>query len=325
MNILFYGVLDTISLAMFEDLAEELRKKHMVRFEFGNVIGKQREAEEIVKDKGYDIGLSDPDIMFISDFRSYPRDRNCIVINLEHGLGSKESYYFPDTPYDSDYLFCSSKWIQKKFKEKQTKFIATGWPKLDRVKRKWRGKKTVLIAPTWNDEYNCMNIIEGQVEELANKYRVIIKPHQYDKTDWKRYGVESSTEYNVARLFSVCDVVVSDVSSVYLEFIALNRPVVICETDFMKKRKLEKPDAHEYYFQGGASKIINTGDQLLEAVDYAMKDIFNFKRFLYSRKLLSFKGRATKKVIRELNKIEIKFYGPQYRDKTLPLRDDPSI
>lgn len=306
MNILFYGVLDTISLAMYEDLADALREKHNIAFEFGGVVRKKDVAEQIVKERGYPIGMENPDIMFVSDFRVYPRDRNCIVINVEHGLGSKNDYNYPDTPHDTDYLFCASKWISKKFITTKTNFIATGMPKLDKVVKKRSGDKTILIAPTYNEEYNCLNIIKDNIRDLSEKYKVIIKPHENDTTDWGLYGAQVMHNYNIADLFSICDVVVSDVSSAYLEFMALNRPTVVCETEFMKQRKLERPEAHEYYFQNGASAVISQGNELLDAVDAALNDRINLQRFINSRKLLSYRGKSIKRIIKVLRKIEAK-------------------
>ena len=287
---------------MYEDLAESLREKHEVAFEFGNTIGKKVEAEKIVKARGYRLGMLKPDVMFISDFREYPRDRKCIVIDLGHGLGSKNSYFYKDTPYDSDYYFAPSKWIANKMNGGKTKFIPTGMPKLDRVTNQSDGK-TVLIAPTFNDEYNCMRVMGGYVKELTSKYRVIIKPHEYDPTDWSEYGAEIRYDYNIANLFSITDVVVSDVSSVCWEFLGMNKPVVVVESEYMKKLKLEKPEAHEYYFQRGATAIIDTGVDLLEAVDNAFNDRLNIKRYFYSKKLLSYRGKAIEQVTNTLERI----------------------
>ena len=304
MRILFYGVLDTISLAMYEDLADALsRDGDEIAFEFGDTIGKQNVAEEIAKARGYRIGMSKPDVMFISDFRVYPRDKKCLVINLGHGLASKNDYYYKTAPYDSDYFFCSSKWIAKKLNGGKTKFIATGMPKLDRVKNESDGR-TVLIAPTYNDEYNCLKLIGDHLKDLTNKYRVIIKPHQYDQTDWSKYGIEVRDDYNIANLFSITDVVVSDVSSACWEFMSLNKPVVVVESEYMKKLKLERPEAHEYYFQKGATAVINSGIDLLAAVDKAFEDKFNIKRYVYSKRLLSYRGRSIKQVKRILGQLQ---------------------
>lgn len=302
MKILFYGILDTISLAMYEDLADALKEDHEVVFEFGNTIGKKDIAEKIVKDRGYQIGMESPDVMFISDFRVYPKDRKCIVIDLGHGLASKKAYYYKNTPHDSDYAFCSSKWIANKMNVGKTKFIATGMPKLDRVKNKSDGR-TVLIAPTFNDEYNCMLIMGGYIKELTKHYRVIIKPHENDPIDWSEYGAEVSHDYNVADLLSIADVVVSDVSSVCWEFMGFNKPVVIVESPSMKELKIQNPDAHEYYFQKGASMIINDGAYLLSAVNVAFNDRFNIRRYFYSKKLLSYRGKSIDRVKKELERI----------------------
>lgn len=147
-------------------------------------------------------------------------------------------------------------------------------------------------------------MIKENLKDITAKYRVIIKPHENDKTDWSVYGAEIGNEYNVSRLFNICDVVVSDVSSVFLEFMSLNRPVVVCESEFIKQRKDKFPNAHEYYFQNGASFIVKESSQLLEAVDRAMGDRVNIRRFINSRKLMSHRGSATKTVMAQLKKIE---------------------
>jgi hypothetical protein len=49
--------------------------------------------------------------------------------------------------------------------------------------------------------------------------------------------------------------------------------------------------------------VLREGSELGKAVETALKDKINLKRFINSRKLLSYRGHSIRRVVKELNHI----------------------
>ena len=141
--------------------------------------------------------------------------------------------------------------------------VPVGRPQLDvdygRALKK-SARKTVLYAPTWQGERDDMNYTSVDVygvsivrQLLATKeYRVVYKPHPRvadlaaataehheaivaaiarAKTDDPEAGHVVEMEAPILALFSNCDVMISDVSSVGLDFLYLATPKPLLLTD----------------------------------------------------------------------------------------------
>lgn len=326
-RILFYCVHDTISLAMFEDLADALIKDgHDVSFEFVELIAKDSaECLEIAAQRGYKVVDSKADgfdIAFGADFRGIPHGRAKVTIDLGHGHGSKASYYYTDTEYASTYFFAQSPLIAHRINTCQDKTIAVvaGVPKLDRAYQDKSDGRTILVAPTFNREYNCLNMIKDQLPELAEKYRVIIKPHRYfltspnpDVVEWREWlerhegKFELRYDYNIVPLIRESSLMISDMSSAYMEFMSVNKPVIFCESDFMRQEKLEKlyRGAHEYIFQYGCDAIIKDGEELPLWVDEILEGEkqLSLRRYECSQVLNSYQGNSIDRCLELVNLI----------------------
>lgn len=293
MTVLLHCVHDTISLAMYEDLARALRAAgHEVRFQFGGGIALQQ-CLLWIRAYGFELAPADwrPDVLFVADFRAYERRPGAIVVDIGHGIGSKDSYYYADTDYLSDYVFFPSESLAARVRrESGPTVVSVGMPKLDRAVHQRAGRASnprpvVLVAPTHNEEYACITTIWDQLGALAEEYRVVVKPHEYHFTAPKlahwpgRFraappGVEVVRQANVADLLAVADVVVSDVSSVYLEAVGIGVPTVVCASPAMRDEAATPrgQERNEYRFQR-AAHVITDGAQLADAVALAASGI----------------------------------------------------
>ena len=135
------------------------------------------------------------------------------------------------------------------------KILQSGYPRLDttvhskreEVVRELRnhgvkvedGKKIVLYAPTWkgNDFYNPDCDIEDYIalkkqieQKVGEDYQVLIKVHQVvykyikDEIDQYDYIVPATVDANV--VLSVADVLISDYSSIFFDYLVTGRPVL---------------------------------------------------------------------------------------------------
>lgn len=105
-------------------------------------------------------------------------------------------------------------------------------------------KKIILYAPTWR---GTLSNIRGGADDLErfraqvgadidlDEYQILIKPHQYHYSrltkEQKRSGLYIPRQFNANRLLAAVDVLVSDYSSIFFDFMVTGRPVLFYVPD----------------------------------------------------------------------------------------------
>lgn len=301
---------------MYADLAVALRERgHDVRFQFNGgydlptCLAFVEEHHFAVADESWV-----PDVMFVADFRCYTAPPGVTVIDIGHGIGSKDSYYLPETQYQSDIVCFPSEYLAAKFRgTRSARFVGVGMPKLDRAARERENrapnpKPVVLIAPTHNVEYDCLRMIRDVLQGLTDDYRVIVKPHEYHfmapwLTDGRPWlldppaGVEVVRSANISSLFAIADVVVSDLSSAFMEAMGLDIPTIVCESEAMRAEKLVTPHRNEFAFQYGATVITDPACLAPAIEDILLADPKRHDRQDVARKVLDHVGTSIPAVV----------------------------
>lgn len=167
-----------------------------------------------------------------------------------------------------DYLISANPFLTEVYKKgfrqeglSKVKIIEEGYPRLDTLVNTEksdvyeqleaegvavdRGKKIILYAPTWRgDSYanpNCSidglirlkETLEDQID--TDKYQILIKVHQVvyslikEKLDEFSYVVPATVDANV--ILGITDILISDFSSIYFDFLATGNPVLFYITD----------------------------------------------------------------------------------------------
>jgi hypothetical protein len=182
--------------------------------------------------------------------------RGCgLIVNVGHGTISK-GYYFTDGIWTErenwfDLLCVPGDYAAEQFRRfLRTRVAATGMPKLDPVFggaytraalcRQYGRPETdrlLLYAPTFNEDLSSVYLFESRFAELARPGRtVLIKLHGSTKratVDAYRAlaaatpGLMFVEDPNIAPALGGADVMLSDVSSVVMEFMALDKPVIL--------------------------------------------------------------------------------------------------
>lgn len=195
------------------------------------------------------------DVTFVADTVG-GRVRGCgLIVNVGHGTISK-GYYFTDSVWTErenwvDLLCVPGDSAADKFRSiLRTRVVATGMPKLDPVFAgrftrealcdRYRidpGKRIVLYAPTFNDDLSSVYLFESRFREMARADRhVLIKLHgstkpatvdAYRAMAAETPGLTFVDDPNIAPSLGGADVMISDVSSVFMEFMALDKPVIL--------------------------------------------------------------------------------------------------
>ncbi len=211
---------------------------------------------------------------FTNDPRRYPVDVTFIadaiagkvvgagrIVNIGHGTISKGIYFSDSVWLDRQNwvdLLCvpGEHALREVEKHLKTRVAATGMPKMDpafgksvdtgAIRRELgipEGRKVVLYAPTFNIDLSSLYDFADRFQELRSPgYEIIVKLHgstpgSYAMRYQRMSGIHFYTGDDLTPLVALADVMISDVSSAWMEFMALDKPVIL----------YDNPNARRYH------------------------------------------------------------------------------
>jgi len=153
--------------------------------------------------------------------------------------------------------------------------VFNGELKRDKILESWSidpAKKVVLFAPTYNPELGGVPIVTADVRRWAAEgLEVIIKLHGMSPPEWvDLFKYISLVEPNIHLIegqditpaLVAADVVVSDVSSAFIEAVALNRPVVLINNPGRIRYPMFDPRDIEYLYRDVGEEVEKREDVL---------------------------------------------------------------
>jgi CDP-glycerol glycerophosphotransferase len=172
-------------------------------------------------------------------------------------------------------------------------------------------KKIILYAPTWRDnehyghqQYKFSSRIDFKYlkERLSSEYIILVKAHylvgeQIDDRDYKDFLYQFNASYDIAELYLISDLLVTDYSSVMFDYSILQRPMIFYTYDLEQYRNTLRG----FYFdflQEAPGPIVITTKQLADEIQN-----FEFEKYKekYDAFLKKFNhadcGDASKKVV----------------------------
>lgn len=184
----------------------------------------------------------------------------CKTALILHGLGPKSTYYNASSA-PIQYRFVESETRKNKLQQifPDKGFVVTGYTKLDPVVNDPAAafdleklgldpnKPTLLYSPTFYPS-TIENFPKDWPKDFAD-YNILLKPHYlslikpaYQKQrqllqHWQTFQnvyLAQESEQNLVPFMATADVMISETSSALFEFIALDKPVVVCH--FLKLR-----------------------------------------------------------------------------------------
>lgn len=244
-----------------------------------------------------------PDITYIAD-PCYEKVENLgFIVNISHGTISKGSY-FTDTLLSfrencAD-LLCLPGVIHEKVMQKYlfSPYLVSGMPKLDSVFSSALqrddalvklnldpSKTTVMIAPTINQEYSLLPLLDNQIKNyFSDEYNIIFKFHGNTPKEQIKSIIEMIKEnpnmilfddFDIEWPFIASDIMISDVSSIAFEFMSLGKPVLLYDSPYMHLHpKFNAGDIeHKYrntiYRFNSLKEVENLIRQVLQDNEYA--------------------------------------------------------
>lgn len=204
-----------------------------------------------------------PDITFMADFSYHYTEGLGKIVNIGHGTISK-GWYYTDRAVSlrencAD-LICVPGTVHERMlsRKVQKPIKVTGMPKLDalftgeqdreKILLKMglsKENKTILLAPTFNEEFTILNYLSQDIRHYIPDYlNVIIKLHGVASEDMKdrfkkqasRYNNIYYTEnYDITECFTAADVLITDMSSVIYEYVSTYKPVLLFDSPRQKE------------------------------------------------------------------------------------------
>ena len=136
--------------------------------------------------------------------------------------------------------------------------------------------RVVLFAPTFNLELSAVPVVVDRIRELADdETHVLVKLHGMSPANWVELyrlislledHVHYIDEMDVTPCLVAADVVISDVSSAFMEAVALDRPVVLVNNPLRKSFKLYDPQDIEYSWRDVGLQV-ETATEMIAAVE----------------------------------------------------------
>ncbi|MFP4168657.1 MAG: CDP-glycerol glycerophosphotransferase family protein [Desulfonatronovibrionaceae bacterium] len=205
------------------------------------------------------------------------------TVNIGHGLICKGTFY-TDRPHSRrdnlpTALCVPGPWHKKRL-QKQVKIPirVTGFIKTDYLIKNDPGPRSefnrfwgvrdkaanILYAPTFNPELSSISQVLPRITDLADKdTNVLIKLHNMTPPEWFESCCRLSAEHdNIAlltdseytRMMHHTDLLISDVSSIFVEFMLLDKPVLLFNSPEIKNFNTFDPQDIEYQVRDGASE-----------------------------------------------------------------------
>lgn len=137
-------------------------------------------------------------------------------------------------------------------------------------------EKLILYAPTFREEDFERNIIDLKIKELCklDGVRVILRLHpevknRMDIHDYDESVIDGNKYADIVDLYFAADIMITDYSSVCIEFALLNKPILYYMYD-LEDYEVERGFYYNY-LDHLAGPIIKTEEELIDAVRHIDK------------------------------------------------------
>ncbi|MDO5861141.1 CDP-glycerol glycerophosphotransferase family protein, partial [Methanobrevibacter sp.] len=227
---------------------------------------------------------------------------------------------------NTDYLITSSKHIENYYAEafqiNKEKIKALGLPRLDyyfenhdldKIKKDFfkkynyvQDKKIILYAPTFrdNERYNnVLNYLDLKKfnEILGDEYVLALRLHPKIKNFYSQ-DIESSEEYidcsdypSEQELMMISDILITDYSSIMIEYAILNKPIVFFVYDLDNYLASERGFYYDFK-KTVPGKLVYNCDELIGAIKNNDFDKDKMSSFLNTQ-FDSIDGKSSKRVV----------------------------
>lgn len=159
-----------------------------------------------------------------------------------------------------------------------------------------KDKKVILYAPTWRDDqffkkgkyrFEFQFDLDKMKQQYGDDFVLVVRMHylvaeQFDFAAYDGFIIDASDYYDIADLYLISDLLITDYSSVFFDYATLNRPIIFYMYDLDDYRDRLRG----FYFDiesEAPGKIVKTEDELFLEMTRALAeghlDTDQFNRF----------------------------------------------
>jgi tetratricopeptide (TPR) repeat protein len=281
-----------------------------------------------------------PDVVVVAESQAgMLRDKlpRALFVWVRHGLISKNATCFAARTADFACLTseASKAWYMAQGGRPRKDYWITGYPQLDPLFRATpmpitlklpQERKTVLYAPTWTAGLSSAPMLGERVVNLICGERcdlsIVIKPHPVTAAhtpDWLvtwRALAEAHAHVHliddivadVMPYLMAADVLISDVSSVIFEYLALDRPIILLTNPDHRGTSHFDPKGIEWLWRDVGTEVHDVED-LPAAVSAALDNprLGSDRRAHYRRELFGdyADGRAAERIAQKITELKL--------------------
>ncbi|CAM3981093.1 CDP-glycerol:glycerophosphate glycerophosphotransferase [Mesobacillus zeae] len=178
------------------------------------------------------------------------------------------------------------------------------------------GKKVILYAPTWRDDefyepgkykFNLRLDLKKMKEKLGDEYIIALRMHYFiadnlNVEEFEGFAYNVSKYDDIAELYLISDILITDYSSVFFDYANLQRPILFYTYDLDKYRD----QLRGFYidFENEApGPLLRTSDEVIDNIiniDQVIKDKALAYAAFYEKFCSWHDGKATEKVVKRV-------------------------
>lgn len=163
-----------------------------------------------------------------------------------------------------------------------------------------KGKKIVLYAPTFRDDPECdkkfLSHFDAKLfnEKLGSDYALLVRLHPQIHGNMSLEGAVDVTDYpSVNELTLISDILITDYSSICMDFVLLNKPCVFFAPDLQ-----EYASRRPFYFDYASGVPGETAENTVELVEkIKAAGICDSAQLFKKKNLGSVDGKSTKRIL----------------------------
>ena len=177
-------------------------------------------------------------------------------------------------------------------------------------------KKVILYAPTWRDDqyykpgkykFNLSLDLNLMKEKLGNDYVVLLRMHYFiadniDVSQFEGFAFNLSKYDDIADLYLISDILITDYSSVFFDYANLKRPILFYTYDLEKYRDTLRG----FYLdieKEAPGPLLMTSEEVVDAIlniDKVKEEFSEVYDEFYQRFCSWHDGRSTEKIFKKV-------------------------
>ncbi len=178
-------------------------------------------------------------------------------------------------------------------------------------------KKIILYAPTWRDneyygkgnyKFNPPLDFHELQKKLSEEYAMIVKYHYLvmDQVDWTPYeGFVYSCDlsFDIAELYLVSDMMITDYSSVMFDYSLLKRPMLFYCYDLEQYKDTLRGFYFDFLAEAPGPVTLTTGELIEAILEYDPQQYSDKQDAFYNKFNHADDGKASKRIVELIQKI----------------------